>query len=127
LAHFILEYSANLSKKELRLETLFSALHDTVVDTGLFPSPGIRCRAHRCKDYRVANGKPDNAFIHINFRLGPGRSEDDQQAAFNKLKDTITGHYQTVSESRPLALSFEMSELPEKLRFNMNNLRDYMS
>lgn len=127
MAHFILEYSANLNEQELQLDTLFTALHDAVVDTGLFPSPGIRCRAHRCEDFRVANGKPENAFVHINFRLGPGRSDTDQENAFAQLKETISSHFKPVKESRPFALSFEMSELPEKLRFNLNNLRDYMS
>ena len=65
MAHFILEYSANLAKEKLALPGLFSKLHDEAVNSGLFPLAGIRSRAYRTEEFRVANGDPGFGFVHL--------------------------------------------------------------
>ena len=54
MAHFILEYSANLKADQLNLDGLFAALTESAVTSNIFPLAGIRCRAHKCKDFLVA-------------------------------------------------------------------------
>ena len=127
MAHFILEYSANLDVKKLALSELFCKLHDEAFKTGLFPLAGMRSRAHRAEDYRVANGDPNFAFVHLNFRIGAGRTEEEKMRAFEVLRDALIKHCDDLYHSQGLAISFELTELPEKLRHNHNNLRLYMS
>ena len=47
MAHFIVEYSANLDG-ELDVQQLFKTMHAAVMETGVFPIGGIRFRAVRC-------------------------------------------------------------------------------
>ena len=46
------------------------------MDTGVFALGGVRFRAHRCDDYLVADGDPDNAFVHLTARIGRRRDPD---------------------------------------------------
>lgn len=124
MAHFILEYSCNLPTQELRLDALFAKLHEAAVASGIFPLAGIRSRAHRCEEFRVADGKPGNAFAHLMVRLGPGRSAAELKLAFESLRETLDHHFDPLFGTHRLALSLEFVELHAELRFNRNNLRE---
>ena len=126
MAHFILEYSDNLSEAALCLDSLFESLHNAAVDTGLFPLAGIRSRTHRCDSYRVADGSPEFAFVHLEVKLGAGRSEHDKSSAAKEFFDILSYHLEGLYQQQGLAVSFEMNELPETLKFNKNNLREYL-
>ncbi len=78
MAHFIPEYSANLPKQKLALKDLFKKLHEVAAATGIYPLPGLRSRAHCAEDFWVADGNPEFAFIHLNFRIGPGRTDAEK-------------------------------------------------
>lgn len=125
MAHFILEHSTNLSN-EIDFANLFTKLTQTAVDTGLFPLAGIRCRAHPSEQYRIASGNPDFGFIHLAFRIGTGRSEDEKQSAAAAIFEALSQYLDDVFEKRGLAVSFELTELPVSLKFNRNNIRDYL-
>lgn len=127
MAHFILEYSKNLSANELKLDELLKNLHDAAVGTGLFPLAGIRSRAHACDDYRVADGDPGFAFVHLEVRLGRGRSDEEKQTAADAIFNALSQSLDEAYQQRGLAISFEMNELPETLKFNQNNLRGYLA
>ncbi len=123
MPHFILEYSANLDD-DLDLDGLFKALHDTAMETGVFALGGVRFRAHRCEHYLVADGDPDNAFVHLTARIGRRRDPDVRreigEQLFNSLVDYLDGLYR----QRPLAISFEVTELTFGLSFRKNNIHD---
>jgi 5-carboxymethyl-2-hydroxymuconate isomerase len=127
MAHFILEYSSNLDSKELSLDTLFEKLHAAAVDSKLFPLAGIRSRAHRCEDFRVADGNPAYAFVHLQVKIGCGRTNDEKESATQLFFDTLCNHLQAIYDNQGLAISFEMTELPTTLKCNQNNLRSYLS
>ncbi|MFK7730595.1 MAG: 5-carboxymethyl-2-hydroxymuconate isomerase [Pseudomonadales bacterium] len=126
MAHFVFEYSANLDKEALAVGALFSKLHETVAASGIFPMAGMRSRAYCANDYYVANGDPNHAFVHLNFKIGTGRSEQEQDDAFKLVKGVLLEHLDKLYQSRALAISVEMSELPAKLRHNANNVREYI-
>ncbi len=127
MAHFMLEYSSNLAPDKLALTALFEKLHQAAVDTGLFPLAGIRSRAHRCDDFRIADGNPHYSFVHLHIRLGKGRTETEKTAAAKAFFDILSAHLQPLYDSQGLAISFEMTELPATLKYNQNNLRDYIA
>ncbi len=126
MAHFILEYSTNINSNTLALRELFAKLHQTAASTGLFPQAGLRSRAHPCQDFFVADGRPEFAFVHLNFRIGSGRTEAEQLSAFTALREVFLAHFEPLSSTQGVALSFEMTELPEKLRHNHNTVRDHL-
>ncbi|OUR83777.1 hypothetical protein A9Q75_03915 [Colwellia psychrerythraea] len=126
MPHFILEHSGNLTNESLDLDGLFARLIDEAVGTGIFPLAGIRCRAHNCEYFRVADGTATFGFVHLHVRIGSGRSEEQKASAAKVLFSVLTEHLAALYESQGLAISFELSELPVH-KFNHNNLRDYLA
>jgi 5-carboxymethyl-2-hydroxymuconate isomerase len=121
MPHFILEYSRNL-EGELRLQALFRELRAAALETGIFPLAGVRFRAHACHSYLIADGNPDNAFVHLTLKLGHGRPLDVRRSVGEKLFAVLTEHLNPIYERRPLAISFEMRELDPELSFKKNNI-----
>ena len=123
MPHFMLEYSANLDD-ELDLDGLFKTLHETAMDTGVFALGGVRFRAHRCEHYRIADGDPDNAFVHLTARIGRRRDPDVRREVGEKLFNAMTDYLESLYQRRPLAISFELTELTFGLSFRKNNIHE---
>ena len=126
MAHFVLEYSANIPAETLSISTLFANLHQAAVDTGLFPLKGIRSRAYVCREYRLADGNPEHIFVHLTVLLGAGRSLEERELAAKSFFKLLEAHFASCYEQRGVALSFEMKELEPFLKYNKNNLQDYL-
>ena len=126
MAHFVLEFSDNLGVSDTSIQALFSALHQTAEATGLFPLKGIRSRAYPCQYYRMADGNPEHGFVHLEVKLGAGRSLEDRQAAADAFFKVYCDHFSEQLAQRGMAISFEMKELEPVLKFNKNNIQDYL-
>lgn len=126
MAHFVLEYSDNLNQDQLSIQKLFAALHESAQQTGLFPLKGIRSRGYCCENYRLADGNPKHGFAHLEVKLGAGRSLEDRQDAADKFFAVFTQHFSDTFENKGIALSFEMRELEPILKFNKNNIQEYL-
>ena len=126
MAHFILEYSDNLGQDDSSIQSLFTALYDAAVQTGLFPAKGLRFRAYPCSQYRMADANPKHGFVHLEVKLGVGRTLDDRKMASEVLFKALTAHFQDLIDSRGMAVSFEMKELEAITKFNKNNIQDYL-
>ena len=123
MAHFILEYSGNLAG-DLDVPVLFRELHNTAVATGVFPLGGIRFRAVHCDDYLIADGKPENAFVHLSMKMGHGRTLEVRKDVGEKLFATLCATLDPIFQRRPLGISFEIQELNPDLSFKKNNMHD---
>lgn len=126
MAHFVLEYSDNIDKDTLAVQTLFEKLHQAAVDTGLFPYKGIRSRAYACHDYRMADGNPEHMFVHLSVLLGAGRSMEERESAAKAFFAVLEKHFASSFEQRGVAMSFEMKELEPVLKYNKNNIQDFL-
>ena len=126
MAHFVLEYSDNLDQNDASIQALLSALHEAADATGLFPLKGLRSRAYCCSQYRMADGNPEHGFAHLEVKLGVGRSMEDRQSAADSFFKVFTDHFAEQVEQRGMAISFEMRELEPILKFNKNNVSDYL-
>jgi len=121
MPHFILEYSSNLDEK-LAFQDLFKSLHDYMVSTGAFPLGGIRSRAIRCEDYRVADGRDEFAFINLNLKIGPGRDMALKQTVADEVFKRFCDWMEPITRTDYCQISFEMTELDPVLKFNKNNI-----
>jgi 5-carboxymethyl-2-hydroxymuconate isomerase len=123
MPHIIVEYSANLETRT-DIPDLLTRLHAAALETGVFPIGGLRTRAARRDAYVVADSHPDNAFIHVQIRLGQGRTPDVRQKAaahiFAALKSTTADVFAT----SPLGLTLEMVEIDPVGASKHNNLHD---
>jgi 5-carboxymethyl-2-hydroxymuconate isomerase len=126
MPHQIIEYSANLESR-LSISDLIDTLHETAAKIDAFPLGGLRTRAARREHYKIADGHPDNAFVHLTWKLGHGRSEALRHEFGEHMFAVLCDFLEGVSASFPLAISFEIQEIHPVLTFKKNNLRDYMA
>lgn len=124
--HFVLEYSDNIDSDTLALQELFATLHDCALSTGLFPLKGIRSRAYACHDYRVGDGNPEHMFVHLTALIGSGRSAEEKSLAAEAFFAVYERHFAPCFDTRGVAMSFEMKELEPVLKYNKNNIQDYL-
>ena len=125
MPHIWIECSANL---DLDTRALMRAVQDAAVGDGsLYPLAGARTRAVRVDDYLIADGHPDNAFVHVLLRIGHGRSAAQQAAlgerAFQALRDALAPEM----ARRPLGLSLQVEEADAVLNYKHSNYRDYLA
>lgn len=126
MAHFVLEYSDNLGQSDESIQALFAALHEAASQTGMFALKGIRSRGYCCQQYRMADGNPEHGFAHLEVKLGAGRSIEDRKAAAESFFALFSDHFDEQVQQRGMALSFEMRELEPVLKFNKNNVAEYL-
>jgi len=121
MAHFIVEYSSNLDD-ELDIAALLKVLLEAAIETGVFPIGGLRGRAIRCDQFRVAEGDPENAFVHLTTKMGAGRNRVVRRSAAKKIFETLTTFLQPIYDRRYLSIGFELVELSAEFSFKQNNI-----
>jgi len=125
MPHFLVEYSSNL-EEALELPALFEKLHAAAAKGGVFPVAGMRSRGLPRSQYRLADGHPDNGFVHVNLRVGAGRDVETLRLEGEAIFAVLSEHLAALFDERPLALSLEISEIHPDLNFKKGNIRDYL-
>jgi 5-carboxymethyl-2-hydroxymuconate isomerase len=125
MAHILIEYSANLGGR-IDLPRFLEAVHAAALSTGIFPIGGVRTRAYPAEHYRVADGHPDNAFVHTMLRVGHGRDVETRKRACDVIFAAICEQLAGLFEQLPLGLSLEMQEIDPVLTLKKNNLHEYV-
>lgn len=125
MPHIILEYSGNI-EEQMGLDTLIEKVHASAVETGIFPLGGLRVRAARRDHFKLADGHPDNGFVHMELKIGPGRDRATKISALSQIFATVEEHLKPLYENGPLAVSAELNEFDGELRINKNNMHKYV-
>lgn len=125
MPHILIEYSANMSG-QLDFPAFLAGLRDSALATGVFPIGGVRVRAYRADHYLVADGHPDNAFVHIMLRVGHGRDLTTRKRACDAIFAAACGQLASLYERIPLGISLEMQEIDAVLTCKKNNLHEYV-
>jgi 5-carboxymethyl-2-hydroxymuconate isomerase len=125
MPHLNIEYSANL-EQALDIQALVDRIHETALETGIFPLGGVRTRAEPRKHYKIANGDPLAGYIHMMVRIGSGRDVETRRAAGDKIFTALCDFTDELYRSRPLALSFELHEIPSDMAWRKNNLHELL-
>jgi 5-carboxymethyl-2-hydroxymuconate isomerase len=125
VAHIVIEYSAGL-RGRLDVRAFIEAVHQAAVATGVFPIGGIRTRAYEAEHYVVADGHPDNAFVHLSLKVGHGRDLETRKHACEAIFAVACRHLASLFESLPLGISLEMQEIDPVLTCKKNNLHEHV-
>lgn len=124
MPHLTVEYSVNLEQKA-DIDALVRAVYDAALETGMFPKGGIRVRTEPRDRYLIADGDPDNAFVHLAARIGVGRTLEARREAGEHIFKALCDFLRPVYDSSPLAISFDIQEIiPTECSFKMNNLHE---
>jgi 5-carboxymethyl-2-hydroxymuconate isomerase len=124
MPHIVVEYSANL-RGRIEPEELIECVHRAALRTGVFPVGGTRTRAAERTCYRIADGHPDNAFVHLVLRIAHGRDLATRRRVGEEVFGAVCKYLEGLSERAPLGISLEIQEIDPALSWKKNNLHDY--
>ena len=122
MPHIIVEYSANLDHR-IDAGKLVADLHQAVIDSGIAEVAAIRTRAERRDAFKVADGAPDNAFVHVVMRLRTGRTKEVLQRMADTLLAATDRNLQAAYAIHPVAITVEMEEI-SNLTVRKNTIRE---
>jgi 5-carboxymethyl-2-hydroxymuconate isomerase len=120
MPHIIIEHSANVIAIT-DVQALVDAVHERALATGIAQLPALRTRATSVEHYAIADRRPENMFLAVTARLGPGRSAADKHRLIEAILDAIDAHLGAAQQT--MAISVEYQEIDAEFRINKNNLR----
>ncbi|MEE9415606.1 MAG: hypothetical protein V3V01_10000 [Acidimicrobiales bacterium] len=125
MPHITIEYSTNIAEHH-DIAALVEAVHSAALTNGLAAIEALRTRAVAREHFLIADGHPDNAFVAISARIGPGRDAEAKAKFLAAVLDAAEG--QVNSKVNPLAIawSIEVSEIDADFRINRNHVRARM-
>ncbi|MGR3984173.1 MAG: 5-carboxymethyl-2-hydroxymuconate Delta-isomerase [Gammaproteobacteria bacterium] len=121
MPHLTIEYSANL-EPGLDVRGLLAAAHQAALDSGLFEVGGLRTRAVARRHWVIADGHPDNAFVHGVIRIAGGRDTAAKKSAGERIFIAMRDFLAPIFDAAPLAISFELQEIDGQFSHKHNNL-----
>jgi 5-carboxymethyl-2-hydroxymuconate isomerase len=117
MPHCVILYTPNVERRT-DMTALCRALADTMLtvrdEAGkqVFPTGGTRVLAYPAAHYAVADGKGDYAFVYLNIRLAPGRSEAVKKQAGDTLFDVVKRHFAPIFDSSLIGITLQIDESP---------------
>jgi 5-carboxymethyl-2-hydroxymuconate isomerase len=121
MPHLTLEYSDNI---EVDVQPLLARLHEEVVATGAINLKGIKSRAIKHAQYRIADGDPDYAFVHVGLLIREGRPIDVQKQATQRVMKVLKETFGHLFEKRKLSLTVDLKEMRDGIALTDHNIPD---
>jgi len=119
MPHLTLEYTDNL---EFDVQPLLERLHAELVATGAVNLKGIKSRAIRHTEYRIADGNPDYAFVHVNLLIREGRPFEVQKDAARRVLEVLKETFGDRFEKGYLSLSVDVKEMRDGIAHTFHNI-----
>lgn len=119
MPHLTLEYTDNLA---FDVQSLLARLHAALVATGAVNLKGIKSRAIRHSEYRIADGDPAYAFVHVDLLIRAGRPLEIQQEAAQRVMAVLKATFGERFESGYLSLSVDIQEMREGVALTLHNI-----
>lgn len=116
-----LEYTANLS---FNPQPVLAQLHNELAATGAINLKGIKSRVIRHTDYRIADGNPDYAFVHINLLIREGRPLEVQQEMAQRMMKVLNEAFGARFKDGYLSLSVDIKEMRDGIALTSHNIPD---
>jgi 5-carboxymethyl-2-hydroxymuconate isomerase len=119
MPHLTLEYTDNV---ESDVQPLLARLHDTLVATGAVNLKGLKSRAIRHTEYRIADGYEGYAFVHLNILLKEGRPVETQQEVAKRAMAVLEETFGHRFDQGYLSLSVDIKEMKDGLSITNHNI-----
>jgi 5-carboxymethyl-2-hydroxymuconate isomerase len=119
MPHLTLEYTDNL---DFDVQPLLGRLHAELVATGAINLKGIKSRAIRHTEYRIADGNPDYAFVHVNLLIREGRPLEVQKDAAQRVLEVLKETFGDRFEKGYLSISVDIKEMRASVAQTFHNI-----
>ena len=121
MPHLTLEYSDNI---EVDVQPLLARLHEEVVATGAINLKGIKSRAIKHTQYRIADGDPDYAFVHVGLLIREGRPLEVQKETTQRVMKILKETFGHLFEKQKLSLTVDLKEMRDGIALTEHNIPD---
>jgi 5-carboxymethyl-2-hydroxymuconate isomerase len=119
MPHLTLEYTDNI---DVDVQPLLARLHEEVVATGAINLKGIKSRAIKHTQYRIADGDPDYAFVHVGLLIREGRPIEVQKDATRRVMKVLKETFGYLFETRKLSLTVDLKEMRDGIALTEHNI-----
>ena len=119
MPHLTLEYTDNLN---FEIQPLLARLHAELVATGAINLKGLKSRAVRHSQYRIADGNPDYGFVHVNLLIREGRPPEVQRDFAQRVLAVLKATFGDRFEKGYLSLSVDIKEMREGTALSFHNI-----
>ena len=122
MAHLMIEMSNSVARS-IYVADLCDALHQAMVETGIFPLAGIRVRAYRAEACAIADRHPENGFVAMTLSVGHGRTKEVLAAAGELIFAASRQPLQSWLAGPYFGLTLEIREIDPNLTWKANTIR----
>jgi 5-carboxymethyl-2-hydroxymuconate isomerase len=116
MPHLVLEYSAN-TPDEPDFGSVLARLHEALCATGPFDIAKVKSRVIRHEWFRVADGAPDRAFVHLTVAVLEGREPEVLHNAAGVMLGVLREAFPKSHAERRCDFTLEVREMPKQLYF----------
>ncbi len=116
MPHLVLECTANVPDM-LEPAELLGRLHEALLSCGPFEPASIKSRVVPREIYRVADGAPDRAFVHLQVGLLEGRDTETLRRVGAALLAVLCEAFPRARAERRCDITVEIRELKPALYF----------
>lgn len=110
MPHLILEYSNNISIAKNNLNELLQRCNHLLAEMLPTELTGCKSRAYVCDNYCIGAGRSDDAFVHANLSVMPGRTPEKLQTLGQNLLTLLSNHFAAANLKLHLQITLEISE-----------------
>lgn len=121
MPHLILEYSDNL---DFDVQPLLARLHEELAATGAINLKGIKSRVVKHTEYRIADGDPNYAFVHVGLLIREGRPLEVQKEATRRVMQALKDAFGHRFEKEHLSLTVDLKEMRDGVALTEHNIPD---
>jgi 5-carboxymethyl-2-hydroxymuconate isomerase len=121
MPHISLEYSPNIAE-HVAMQQLCDTLRLAAIETGIFPTSGIRVRAFKADFVSIADGLAAHGFLDCVVKIGAGRDEATRVRVSKHLFAALEVAMQPAFSAMTLGLSFEIREITPETAHKIKNI-----
>jgi 5-carboxymethyl-2-hydroxymuconate isomerase len=114
MPHLVLEYTANVPD-EPDFDVVLRRLHEAMATAGPFDLANVKSRAVRHERFRVAEGAPNRAFVHLTVSVLAGREGAALRSTAEALLAVLGESFPRARAERRCDLTLEIREMRRDL------------
>jgi len=122
MPHTILEYSDNVIETA-DFQAFWSRLHPVLVATAPCRLQDIKSRAYRCETFRMGDGDPGCAFVHLTIRLLEGRDPEALAKVGEAVLELLKAHFHGTLAKRQCDITVELTGMRKDCYFKATSCR----
>jgi 5-carboxymethyl-2-hydroxymuconate isomerase len=116
MPHLVLEYTSNVPD-EPDFDLVLRRLHEAMTTVGPFELANVKSRAVRREHFRVADGAPDRAFVHLTVSVLAGREARVLREAGDALLAVLRASFPRARAEGRCDVTVELREMQPGLYF----------